>query len=193
MIVPEFAFLFSVANIGTGNNLFSRVQRPCPIGGFRGYVLSRHEIMRATLGRASVPPVQRTAPLPSASKQEPLHSYLALRDTHPMVIEVQSERCILSALACSQLVSRANISSATIPGGNPVVGFDCERSVRVSGAQPVAIIQVSVADGYTVVYRTKHEEITAGIVPKAQWELMATKNVRLASVRMPVSHEISSA
>ncbi|CAM9573878.1 unnamed protein product, partial [Laminaria digitata] len=58
----------------------------------------------------------------------------------------------MSAPACSQLLASARQSAIKVAGGATVLGFDCEWSVRVSEARPVATIQLSAMDGDAVVF-----------------------------------------
>lgn len=62
-----------------------------------------------------------------------------------------------------------------------MLGFDCEWSVWVSGARPVATIQLSAMDGYTVVFHLKPKENRDGIVPKALEEILVNESILLVS------------
>ena len=94
----------------------------------------------------------------------------------PILVRVASEKCDLSARICMQLLKRARESTPA------VLGFDVEWSVRPSQARrPVALVQLSARDGYTVLFHLKHDEHREGIMPKALKELLLNDTVQLVS------------
>lgn len=139
------------------------------------------KIIQETLGPASCALSGSTTASPSAAAEEMLPHLDFPPDGQPIKIVVEKEQCDLSAFACSQLLSRARESARTVAGGATVLGFDCEWSVWVSGARPVATIQLSTLDGCTVVFHIKPRENRDGIVPKALEELLVNESVLLVS------------
>ena len=129
------------------------------------------KIIQETLGPASCTLTGGTTASPPAAAEETLPHLAFPPDEQPVKIVVRTERCDMSALACSQLLTRARRSASKVAGGATVLGFDCEWSVWVSGVRPVATIQLSAIDGDAVVFHVKPNENRAGIVPKALQEL----------------------
>ena len=70
-----------------------------------------------------------------------------------------------------------------VPGGVVVFGIDAEWSVWATGVRPVAVIQLSTIEGYTVAFHIKPNERRAGVFPKALQELLENGDVLLVSER----------
>lgn len=143
---------------------------------------SDRNILQNSLGAVSAVPRKQAASSPSSAVQDTSLPHLALPPPNKaVVVLVQSEVCEMSALACTQFLTRARASTPGVAGGVAVLGFDCEWSIRVTGARPVATIQLSAMGGHSVVFHIKPKENNPGVVPKALRELMTNTGVLLVS------------
>ena len=123
-------------------------------------------MLQATLGPASSTPGENaTAPLPPATRDSLPHVALP-HPYKPIKIVVGSMDCDHTALACTELL-----------------GIDAEWSVWATGVSPVAMVQLSTKEGYTVVFHIKPNERRAGVFPKAIQELFEKGDVLLVSER----------
>lgn len=129
------------------------------------------KVFQSALGPASKPLTDPAAPSSDGKAKPPLRDLTLPAGETPAVIVVKSEKCESSAHACTQLLKRARESEPAM------LGFDCEWSVRASGPRPVATVQMSALDGYTVIFHLKYREDKPGIMPKALKELMENKSV----------------
>ena len=66
------------------------------------------------------------------------------------------------ALACTELLASARRGASNVPGGVVVFGIDAEWSVWATGVRPVAVVQLSTIEGFTVVFHIKPNERRAG-------------------------------
>ena len=128
---------------------------------------SDEKMLQATLGPASSTPGENaTAPLPPATKDSLPH--VALPHSYkPIKIVVGSMDCDHTALACTELLESARRGASNVPGGVVVFDMDAEWSVWAIGVRPVAVVQLSTIEGYTVVFHIKPNERRAGVFPKA--------------------------
>lgn len=92
-----------------------------------------------------------------------------------ILLTVTRENCDDSARLCMSLLQRAR---GTEPA---VLGFDIEYSVRPSGPRPVATLQLSALDGFTVLFHLKPNDRKDGIMPTALKELLVNDTVQLVS------------
>ena len=74
-------------------------------------------------------------------------------------------------MVCTELLASARREASNVPGGVVVFGIDAEWSVWATGVRPVAVVQLSTIEGYTVVFHIKSNERGAGVFPKALKEL----------------------
>lgn len=137
--------------------------------------------IQETLGPASCALAGSTTASTSAADVETLPHLAFPPDEQAVKIVVRTERCDVSALACSEILARARRLASKVAGGATVLGFDCEWSVRVSRARPVATIQLSATEGDTVVFHVKPNENRAGIVPRALQDILVAEDVLLVS------------
>ena len=140
-------------------------------------------MLQATLGPASSTPGENaTAPLPPATRDSLPH--VALPHSYkPIKTVVGSMDCDHTALACTELLASARRGASNVPGGVVVFGIDAEWSVWATGVRPVAVVQLSTIEGYTVVFHIKPNERRAGVFPKALKELLENGDVLLVSER----------
>ena len=144
---------------------------------------SDKKMLQATLGPASSTPGENaTAPLPPATRDSLPH--VALPHSYkPIKIVVGSMDCDHTALACTELLACARRGASNVPGGVVVFGMNAEWSVWATGVRPVAVVQLSTIEGYTVVFHIKPNERRAGVFPKALKELLENGDVLLVSER----------
>ena len=140
-------------------------------------------MLQATLGPASSTPGENaTAPLPPATRDSLPHVAFP-HPYKPIKIVVGSMDCDHTALACTKLIASARRGASSVPGGVVVFGIDAEWSVWATGVRPVAVIQLSTIEGYTVGFHIKPNERRAGVFPKALQELLENGDVLLVSER----------
>ena len=126
--------------------------------------------------------VNTTAPLPPATRDSLPH--VALPHSYkPIKIVVGSMDCDHTTLACTELLVSARRGASNVPGGVVVFGIDAEWSVWATGVRPVAVVQLSTIEGYTVVFHIKPNERRVGVFPKALKELLENGDVPLVSER----------
>lgn len=143
-------------------------------------------ILQETLGPASAAPGDNTtAPdSPDSATARDSLPHVALPHPHkPIKVVVGGKNCDHTALACKELLASARQSARNVPGGVVVFGFDAEWAVWASGVRPVAVIQLSTMEGYTVVFHIKPNENRVGIIPKPLQELLENDDVLLVSER----------
>ena len=132
-------------------------------------------------------------PLPHQARTRLRHSHLPRETRYRMlrslILTSQSKLLLVvwistirhwHARSCLRVRGEERV---TYRGGVVVFGMDAEWSVWATGVRPVAVVQLSTLEGYTVVFHIKPNERRAGVFPKALKELLENGNVLLVSER----------